>query len=75
VQIRRASALAGDYYVRFVGGAGGTGSAVVTTAKVPLAGTYSTEDDPLIGERVFRVRIFDTGTGMLTDNTFTLLAF
>jgi hypothetical protein len=74
VQVRRINP--GVYGVRFVGGAGGTGSAVVTALATGFIGTYIRFNDPTIGnETVFSVNITDSA-GSLTDNkTFSLLAF
>lgn len=74
VQIRRINQ--GVYGVRFIGGAGGTGSAVATALATGFTAAYIRFPDPTIGnETVFSVNITDSA-GALTDNkTFSLLAF
>jgi hypothetical protein len=74
VQVRRINQ--GVYGVRFIGGAGGTGSAVATAVTTGFTASYIRFQDPTIGnETVFSVNITDSA-GNLTDNkTFSLLAF
>jgi hypothetical protein len=74
VQIRKINT--GVYGVRFLGGAGGTGSAVATALNTGFTAAYIRFPDPTIGnEVVFSVNITDSA-GVLTDNkSFSLLAF